>query len=148
MVFLRGITLAAMLGSMACHRATPTTCTPAQFGLAESFKGRATIERAIAKADAVLGGTSGFAFSPGWLDRPSKTRKLPVYIVDASAVAATESAFAAGNADCVFINSDINDRIGRMFGQATEGTFEVDPIDAIALILLHEAGHLTPWSRT
>ena len=50
-------------------------------------------------------------------------------------------AFAAGNADCVFINSDINDRIGRMFGQATEGTFEVDPIDAIALILLHEAGH-------
>src|SRR3954470_6570909 len=101
MVVLRGMILAAMLGSMACRRAPLVTCTPPQFGLAESFKGRATLERAIAKADVVLGGLSGFAFTPGWQARASKTRTLPVYIVDGSGVAATESAFAAGNSDCV-----------------------------------------------
>ena len=141
MVFLRGLVLAAVLGSMACHRAPSAACTPAQFGLAESVKGRATIERAITKANAVLGEGSGFVFSPGWQDRPSKTKKLAVYIVDAGAVAATDAAFAPGNAECVFINSDINDRMGQMFGQGAEGTFEIDPTDATALILLHEAGH-------
>lgn len=64
-----------------------------------------------------------------------------MYIVDSSAVAATDAAFAPGKADCVFISSDIGERLGRMFGHEADGTFEVDPSDAIALILLHEAGH-------
>jgi hypothetical protein len=45
---------------------------------------------------------------------------------------------------CIFVNRDWKSQLGPFFGKDTTGTMELEPGDALAIILLHEVGHIQP----
>ncbi len=111
------------------------------FGLRPSFEGRVLVEQALEKANILLSHDTGLVFSPSWRQGAPGSRVISVFAVDADQIAGTDTAFAPGKADCLFISGKAGSRLKALFGEDSESTLDVNATDALALVLLHEAGH-------
>lgn len=128
-----------MLASCAKEPLRPA-CAPDTFGYVESILNRSVVESAAEKANAILSGTDVVAWA-SWRDRPAAKRPVPIFIIDDESLPEATVAFAPNRQECLFITKRFVARFVELFGRDGVGTFDVEPDDALAIVLLHELGH-------
>ena len=116
-------------------------CHPEQYGLEEWTVHPELLDNAVSRADAIL--------DPALKSRLVTTSQtaefgeetILVFDVHGSFVSDGDVAFIAGGR-CVFVNRDWRDQLASLFGQDVTGTLDLEVTDALAIILLHEVGHI------
>ncbi len=93
-------------------------------------------------AAAVLGADSSATLVKGWEARASRHGSdVPVYIVRHGSLAESDLVFVPPGERCIFVSDAVIDELPDLFLEGEIG-MEVDPERYLALILLHEVGHI------
>jgi hypothetical protein len=116
-------------------------CRPEQYGFEEWTVHRELLQQAASRADAIL--------DPALKSRLETTSRtpgpgeeaVPVFQVHGAFVSDGDVALIAGGR-CLFVNPDWQGQLSPFFGKNTPGTLDLEPADALAIILLHEVGHI------
>jgi len=136
----QALALAVLLAS--CGRSPSSNVSNdllTRHGFVEGTRHRALLARAITIVDSVVDDASARQLRPSWSDKQSG---IPVYLVGGEMLGATEYAFVPSDNTCIFVNDDRVDAALALFAGNPVGALAVRPEDALALMLLHESGHI------
>lgn len=128
------VPISAALLLFGCPRARPV---PAKYGLHTGTEHRVALEQAVAIANTVLG--------PGaepLRTREDEKRGAMVYLVRGGQLGDTEYCFVPEGEHCVFVNDAAFGGAMKLFAGHAGSELAVPPEHLLALMLLHEAGHL------
>jgi hypothetical protein len=98
------------------------------------------LDGAVTKANAILDPAGHFRLVTGAVKPASGQKSIPVSLVHGTFVSDADVAIVA-DGGCIFVNRDWKSQLSPFFGKDTTGTMDLDPGDALAIILLHEVGH-------
>jgi hypothetical protein len=101
------------------------------------------LDGAVTRVNALLDPAGGFRLSIGTTKPASGQKSIPVSLVHGTFVSDADSAMIA-DGRCIFVNRDWKDEIGPLFGEDTAATMDLELSNALAIILLHEIGHIQP----
>src|SRR5579871_599842 len=118
-------------------------CQPEQYGFEAWAVHPEQLDGAVTKANAILDPSGHFRLVTGALKPSSGQKSIPVSLVHGAFVSDADVAIVA-DGGCIFINRDWKNQLTPFFGKDTTGTMDLDPGDALAIILLHELGHIQP----
>ena len=136
--------LAAMAGLTACRReASSPMCQPEQYGLEAWTVHPEQLDGAVSKANAILDPPARLRLTTSAVKPIFGQKSIPVSLVHGSFVSDADVAIIA-DGGCIFVNRDWRSQLAPFFGKETTGTMELEPGDALAIILLHEVGHIQP----
>jgi hypothetical protein len=135
------ILAAVIIALAACRVSRPAvSCRPEQYGLEEWTLHPEALDKAVTLADGILSGDGTFR-----LLTPRVTagggQPISVFQVHGSFVSDADVAMVAEDR-CVFVNHDWKKQLAPFFGGDTQGAMDLEPADALAIILLHEVGHI------
>ena len=134
----------AMTGLTACsHKASAPMCKPEQYGLEAWTVHPEQLDGAVSKANSILDPAGHFRLTTGTVKPFSARKSIPVSLVHGTFVSDADSAIVA-DGSCIFVNRDWKTQLAPLFGKDTTGTMDLDAADALAILLVHEVGHIQP----
>jgi hypothetical protein len=118
-------------------------------GLRHSTQGRVIAESAIARVNSILTG-SGRSLAPAWKIATSSGKDggenaTPVYLIAAKEGASSTPAAVPRGCTCIFINMKMLKRWVAVHA-AGAGKMDLDTVNLLAFMLLHEVGHIAARS--
>jgi hypothetical protein len=136
--------LAALAGLTACRREVSLQlCQPEQYGLEAWTVHPEQLDGAVSKANAILDPAGHLRLVTATVKPLSGQKSIPVSLVHGTFVSDADVAIIA-DGSCIFVNRDWKSQLAPFFGKDTTGTMDLEPDDALAIILLHEVGHIQP----
>lgn len=118
-------------------------CQPEQYGLEAWTVHPEQLGEAVTRANAILDPAGRLRLTTAAVKPVSGHKSIPVSLVSGNFVSDAEVALIA-DGSCIFVNRDWKAQLAPFFGKDTEGTMDLEPGDALAIILLHEVGHIQP----
>jgi len=132
----------AMLGLAGCLESDPDKNPVERLGLAETTNGRALVEDAIAKANAIAGTRHAARLFTSWQNTDSAKDAVTVYLIAPDSIASAYNVMVPTNCRCVFVQPRaFEEWVFRRSGASTS-MLEVQRADILAFMLLHELGHI------
>ncbi|HEY4641740.1 MAG TPA: hypothetical protein VII75_10380 [Thermoanaerobaculia bacterium] len=129
------IPISAALLLFGCARPRPV---PEKYGLHIGTTHRAVLQRAIAITNTILGPSAVVTLRATDRERRGAT----VYLVRGAQLGDTEYCFVPQGESCVFVNDAAFDGAMHLFSGHAGSELSVPPEQLLALMLLHETGHL------
>ena len=127
------------LSIASCREQPEPLDVPSRYGLARGSRHERVVQQAIALTNAILPREGPVHLREASDERSSGAE---VFLVRGDALGATEYVFVPAGDRCVFVNDDRLDAALRLFAGNPAGALAVPAEDALALMLLHECGHL------
>jgi hypothetical protein len=120
-----------------------------RYGLYESERHRSMVAAAIELANGAMGGGVDFRLTPGWIPARAEGTRVPVYLVGLDRPGRFGISFVPRGERCIFVDDEALSSLQKaVLGQIPEQALCEDQ-ELLALILLHEAGHIEhgDWGR-
>jgi hypothetical protein len=133
----------AMLAGALPSCATPSL--PVRYGYSEPPRYRVVVEKAVALVNAVRNPTLGLPLTPGW--RAAQPAAIPVYLVAGPGIGNQEIAFVPRGQRLIFVSDRGLARLKSRFDGYGSAGFSYQLHEPLALVLLHETGHLYHGDR-
>jgi hypothetical protein len=116
-------------------------CEPEQYGLEAWTVHPEQLDGAVSKANAILDPAGRLRLTTGAVMPVSGQKSVHVSLVYGTFVSDADVAIIA-DGSCIFVNRDWKSQLAPFFGKDTTGTMDLEPGDALVIILLHEVGHI------
>lgn len=113
-----------------------------KYHLIEDDAFRGDVDRAVAVVNYILDDNVGFKLVPNWKARPSGERSIPIYLVNIEPKGKYGISFVPRDDGCVFIDAGLIPEINDLFSNGFKGRSEIETHVLLAIVLLHESGHL------
>ena len=114
-----------------------------RLGYKESTSGREVLTEALGWANLILGDDVPFTLSPGWQPEPgTKKEAIPVYLAEPDGPIPTSIAFVPDGRRCVVVNGKEFGSLEALLGNTSANAVKQPAAQLLAVVLLHEAGHL------
>jgi hypothetical protein len=134
----RAVLFVSLLWPLACARDSPPLEVPTRYGLEIGSRHRVLLGKAVLIAQSILQSKNLVGLKV-WDNRSTG---YPVFLVRGDGLGTDEYVFVPEGERCVFVNDDRVDAALLLFTGNGAGDLAVPAEDALALMLLHEAGHL------
>lgn len=130
--------LTALACASGCREDDRTDCA-SRYRLQPSTAFAALVRDAVQSANSLLPNENRLAVAPV----PAGEKAAPVWVVRGDAVSPRELMFVPRGEQCVLINADGLSEFTSMFAGEGAAGFSIDDKEALTLLLLHEAGHVS-----
>jgi hypothetical protein len=126
----------------ACTESDKSQSPVERLGLAETTIGRALVEEAIARANAIAGDKPGIRLAPSWQQAKPTRHETVVFLIAPGNIAAAYSVMVPAACKCVFIQPRAFEEWVGEHSTANSGMLAIDHRDILTIMLLHEIGHI------
>jgi len=134
----------AMAALTACRRqASSPVCQPEQYRLEAWTVHPEQLDQAVSMANAILEPGVRLRLTTESIKPVTGQKSIPVSLVHGDFVSDADVALIVDRS-CVFVNHDWKAQVAPLFGGNTSAAMDLEPGDALAIILLHEVGHIQP----
>ena len=101
------------------------------------------LDHAVSMANAILDPGVRLRLTTESVRALTGQKSIPVSLVHGDFVSDADVALIVDRS-CVFVNHDWKAQVAPLFGGNTSAAMDLEPGDALAIILLHEVGHIQP----
>lgn len=134
--------LTAVLVALGACQTAPraAACRPEEYGLEEWTVHPEALDKAVTLVNGILSGDGKFHLITPRVSAGAG-QPISVFEVHGSFVADADVAMVA-EGRCVFVSRNWRQQLAPFFGGGTQAAMDLEPPDALAIILLHEVGHI------